>query len=70
MEIEISDEMIEAGIEALELWDFGDLPEWKVASVYKAMELVHRVRRDRRHVRLGHAVVLAQERLDQFVNRY
>jgi len=42
MEIEISDEMIEAGIEALELWDFGDLPEWKVASVYKAMELARK----------------------------
>jgi hypothetical protein len=42
-EIEITDDMVEAGTKALELWDSGDLPEWKVISVYKAME---RARKD------------------------
>jgi hypothetical protein len=37
-EIEITAEMIGAGIKAIEIWDSGDLPEWKVVSVYKAME--------------------------------
>jgi hypothetical protein len=37
-EIEITDEMVEAGTKAIALWDSGDLPEWKVVSVYRAME--------------------------------
>jgi hypothetical protein len=41
-EIEITPEMIEAGMEALSLWDFYDLDEWKVADIYRAMESVHR----------------------------
>lgn len=41
-EIEISDEMVEAGIKALEIWDSADLPEHVVYSVYKAMELARR----------------------------
>jgi hypothetical protein len=36
-DVEITPEMIAAGVRALELWDSGDLPEWKAASVYKAM---------------------------------
>lgn len=39
---EISDEMVEAGIKALELWDSGDLSEHIVYSVYKAMELARK----------------------------
>jgi hypothetical protein len=41
-EIEITPEMIKAGMEALSLWDFYDLDEWKVADIYRAMESVHR----------------------------
>lgn len=41
-EIEITDEMIEAGIKALERWDFCDLSEWKVFDIYREMERAHR----------------------------
>jgi hypothetical protein len=41
-EIEVTPEMIEAGVRAFELWDSADLPEHIVWSVYKAMELARR----------------------------
>ncbi len=36
-EIEITPAMIEAGVEALALWDRGDSDEWKVWHVYQEM---------------------------------
>lgn len=37
-ETDISQEMIEAGVEALSLWDHDDADEWKVWHVYREME--------------------------------
>jgi hypothetical protein len=42
-EIEISDEMVAAGIKALEIWDSDDLSEWKVFDVYREMEIARRL---------------------------
>jgi hypothetical protein len=37
-EIEITDEMVDAGVRALALWDWDDRSEWKVSDVYREME--------------------------------
>ena len=42
-EIEVTAAMIEGGVEALARYDHGDLWEWKVCAIYRAME---RARRD------------------------
>ena len=41
-EIEITPEMIAAGVEAESLWDSGDLPEWKIIDIYRQMERARR----------------------------
>ena len=42
-EIEITPEMIAAGVEACSFWDIGDPDEWKAVDIYRQME---RARRD------------------------
>jgi hypothetical protein len=39
-EIEITEEMIRAGVEELALFDFYDRAEWKVDAIYRAMTRV------------------------------
>lgn len=41
-EIEITPEMLAAGIEAVEMWSASDLPEWKAVDIYRQMELARR----------------------------
>ena len=36
-EVEVTPNMIEAGIKAFSLWDDGDPAEWIVADVYRSM---------------------------------
>jgi hypothetical protein len=55
-EIEITDDMIAAGVKACELWDSGDPPEWKAWSIYSAME---RARRQTTEVQKLHGAVEA-----------
>ena len=42
LDIEITPSMIEAGTEALALFDFGDPAEWIISSIYSAMESAER----------------------------
>jgi hypothetical protein len=41
-EIEITPEMIEAGIEACGMWSLSDLDEWKAIDIYRQMERARR----------------------------
>jgi hypothetical protein len=41
-EIEITPEMIEAGIDACAYWDSCDLDEWRVIDIYREMERARR----------------------------
>ncbi len=41
-EVEITSGMMEAGIDALALYDWGDPGDWIVDSIYRAMEKVRR----------------------------
>ena len=41
-EIEVTDEMIEAGYKASRLYDRDDPKEWEIAAIYRAMEAVRR----------------------------
>ncbi|HLN38434.1 MAG TPA: hypothetical protein VK337_11675 [Xanthobacteraceae bacterium] len=40
--IEVTPEMVEAGIEEMGLFDWGDPAEWSVPMIYRAMELQRR----------------------------
>lgn len=37
-EIEITPEMIAAGVDACSFWDIGDPDEWKAVDIYRQME--------------------------------
>jgi hypothetical protein len=43
-EVEITPEMMEAGLAAFRLWEWGDDPEWAVEWVYRDMETARRAR--------------------------
>ena len=43
-EIEVTPEMIEAGVEEYSLFSSGDRGEWVVAAVYRAMEKMRRAK--------------------------
>ena len=41
-DIEVTPAMIEAGVEAMALWNFGDPDEWKVPHIFRTMEQARR----------------------------
>lgn len=41
-EIEITPEMLRAGVDAIDLWSASDLSEWKAIDVYRQMERARR----------------------------
>jgi len=46
-EIEITDDMVEAGYQASCLYDREDPKEWEIAAIYRAMESVRRKIKER-----------------------
>lgn len=55
-EIEVTNEMIEAGYKASRLYDRDDPKDWEIAAIYRAMESV------RRHGNIGSGNAMSPSR--------
>ena len=60
--IPVTSEMIEAGIEALAIFDLHDPASWKVPCIYRAMEAARRNFLDREAAGVGHVCLSASVR--------